>query len=101
MRPGSIVFTVTPSRATSRASCLNAASRPLRCAVESISPGIGSRTLLDDDAEDAPEAALAHARHRGRDQRDRREHELAVGLLPLVARERERVRARRAARRCS
>ena len=40
-------FTVTPSRATSRESCLNAAVSPPRCAVESIRPGIGSTTLLD------------------------------------------------------
>ena len=48
IRPGSTVFTVIPSPARSRASVLNAASRPERWALESISTGIGSRTALDD-----------------------------------------------------
>ena len=49
--------------------------------------------------EDAPEPALLHAGHRAVDQRHRRQHEVAVGGLPLLAAEAERVDVdRRAAR---
>ena len=49
------------------------------------------------DVQHAPEAALAHPGHDQLDQLDRRQHELAVRLLPLLAGEAERVAAGRAA----
>jgi NTE family protein len=45
--------------------------------------------------EDAAEAALAHAGDSGLDQRHRREHEVVVGVLPLLAREGQAVGVRR------
>src|SRR5436853_41759 len=47
-RPGTSVFSVTPSPATWRASVLNAPSIPARATVESMRLGIGSRIVVDE-----------------------------------------------------
>ena len=49
------MLSVTPSPARLRASILNAATRPGRCALESWSAAIGSRTALDDTDDDRPQ----------------------------------------------
>ena len=48
IRPGSTELTVTPSRATSRASVFSAPSSAARCEFDRMSPGIGSRTALEE-----------------------------------------------------
>ena len=67
---------------------------PLRCAVESIRPGIGSRTLLEETPRIRPKPRSRMPSTAGVISAIGREHELPVGLLPLLAAERERVGAR-------
>ena len=98
MLPGAALFSRMPSRASSRESVLNAPTAASRWLFESISPGIGSLRRDRGDVHDAAPAALAASRDDRLDQRHRRQHEAAVRLLPLLARERERVTQRRPAR---
>ena len=99
MRPGRIVLKVIPSAASWRASVLKPASRPARCEFESIRWGSARATADDATLRIRPKPRSRMPGTTRLDQRHRREHELAVGALPLLAGEPERV-GRRRARRC-
>ena len=83
--PGWTWLSVTPSRGA-------LAGQHLEGGDEARAVGVGELERVDRladrhraDRDDAAEAALAHARQQPLEERHRREHERAVGGLPLLA----------------
>ena len=84
-----------------RASILNAATRPGRCALESCERARSARARPSRTTSTMrPQPRVAHPRQHALEEGHRGEHERAVRRLPLLAREAERVRRRPAGRRC-
>ena len=98
-RPVATVLTVIPSAATSAASVLKQPDRrhPVGVRQRQARDRLADRARADVD--DPPPAALPHPRQHRLDQHPRRQHQRAVGRLPLLARVVERA-ARAAGRRC-
>ena len=83
-RPVATVLTVIPSPATSREQRLQEADRGHPVGVGEVEPGDRLTGRGRADVDDSPPAALAHAGHDGAGEDAGRQHQRAVGLLPLA-----------------